>query len=344
MSIWAGAAFADEYSYIYKGIRPMGMGGAFVAVSDDANALFYNPAGLARIEKTRMSILPLEVEVAKNSLDIYKDASDVDFDDPTETTEFLRDNIGERAHLAVNVFPYYSRPRFALAFYGTARVDLEVENRAYPEVYTHVVSDMGGAIGYAHPLLDDALSLGGTFKFNHRQSLKETYTVTDITGDLNDEIKDDLQKGNGILIDLGVQYSFKEYDLEALRVGMSANNLGGASMGDAEDIDDHVDIGVSYVIDKLWITKTTLAFDYVDLFSQYSGDDDIAKRIRMGVEFKFPVLLTLRLGLYEGYFSGGVSLDGKFVQLDVLTYTEEIGAYAGQRDDTRYVMRFLMGF
>ena len=34
------------------------MGGAFVAVSDDANALFYNPAGLARIEKIRASLFP----------------------------------------------------------------------------------------------------------------------------------------------------------------------------------------------------------------------------------------------------------------------------------------------
>jgi len=32
------------------GARALGMGGAFVAVANDANALYYNPAGLALIE------------------------------------------------------------------------------------------------------------------------------------------------------------------------------------------------------------------------------------------------------------------------------------------------------
>ena len=31
------------------GARPLGMGGAFVGLADDSNALFYNPAGLARL-------------------------------------------------------------------------------------------------------------------------------------------------------------------------------------------------------------------------------------------------------------------------------------------------------
>lgn len=41
------AAF-DEFSI---GVRPAALGGAFTAISDDANAVFYNPAGLYRIEK-----------------------------------------------------------------------------------------------------------------------------------------------------------------------------------------------------------------------------------------------------------------------------------------------------
>ncbi len=36
-------AFAD----LYMGARPMGMGSAFTAISDDANAVYWNPAGLA---------------------------------------------------------------------------------------------------------------------------------------------------------------------------------------------------------------------------------------------------------------------------------------------------------
>lgn len=40
-------AFASQSASALFGTRPMGMGGAFTAVSDDANAPYWNPAGLA---------------------------------------------------------------------------------------------------------------------------------------------------------------------------------------------------------------------------------------------------------------------------------------------------------
>jgi hypothetical protein len=38
---------------IGSGVRPMGMGGAFVALADDENVVFYNPAGLGFLEELR---------------------------------------------------------------------------------------------------------------------------------------------------------------------------------------------------------------------------------------------------------------------------------------------------
>ena len=344
MVITSGIVFGSEYPYIYKGVRPMGMGGAFVAVSDDANALFYNPAGLARIKNARGSILPLEVEVAKNTVDIYRDALDVDFDDEHETADFLRDYVGEMSHLGISLFPNYSMLRFAFGLVGTARTDLEVRDLQYPKVDAHAINDFGGGFGYAQPLFDDALSIGANLKYIRRQSLNKEYTVLDITtGDFSDKVRDDLVDGSGFLADVGVMVALDRVGLENVRIGVSVNNLIGNDLGDAEDLDDHVDAG--FAVDRqLWFTKATFAVDYVDIFSQIDADDDFAKRIRLGVELKFPKVLSLRAGIYQGYFTSGVSLDGRVVQLDFLTYAEEIGSYAGQRDDRRYVLRFVLGF
>src|SRR3990170_3935872 len=44
------AAWAEPLPLFYQGVRPLGMGGAFTAVADDENAMFYNPAGLNNIK------------------------------------------------------------------------------------------------------------------------------------------------------------------------------------------------------------------------------------------------------------------------------------------------------
>jgi hypothetical protein len=46
----AWASFED----VAVGARPLALGGAFVAIADDANAIYWNPAGLARIDGTRL--------------------------------------------------------------------------------------------------------------------------------------------------------------------------------------------------------------------------------------------------------------------------------------------------
>ena len=54
----AGAAFAEsdyasspDPSFAAFGARPLGLGGAYVALSDDSNAIFTNPAGLSQLPK-----------------------------------------------------------------------------------------------------------------------------------------------------------------------------------------------------------------------------------------------------------------------------------------------------
>ena len=47
----SGAAFLK----IGAGARPTAMGGAYTALADDANALYWNPAGLVRLEKREFS-------------------------------------------------------------------------------------------------------------------------------------------------------------------------------------------------------------------------------------------------------------------------------------------------
>lgn len=52
-----GGRDALTFLNLGMGARPMGMAGAFTAVADDVNAIFYNPAGLANLESFQASLL-----------------------------------------------------------------------------------------------------------------------------------------------------------------------------------------------------------------------------------------------------------------------------------------------
>jgi len=335
---------AKEYSYLYKGIRPMGMGGAFVAVSNDVNALFYNPAGLADISENRVSLLNLGAEVGKRSYSLFREARRVDFDSELETAFFLRDNIGEYCHTSLTFLPYYERPNFAFALIGTSTINFQARNRQYPKLVIDAVGDAGVAAGYAHAFFDDNLLVGASLKFISRKSLDNEYTVVDIvTDDFKDMFDDDTEDGTGALIDLGLIYRIRDVRIGEENVdfhfGISASNLGKNDMGDARNIDDHIDLGLAAIIGDF-----TIALDYVDITNQLGDDKDQAKRIRIGGEYAATPYLSLRLGFYQGYTTVGIGLASKYAQLDLLSYAEEIGTYSGQYKDRRYAFRLGVGF
>ena len=53
----ASSGSAREYRWTHYGVRPLGMGNAYVGVADDFNAIFYNPAGLARLDRWDWEII-----------------------------------------------------------------------------------------------------------------------------------------------------------------------------------------------------------------------------------------------------------------------------------------------
>ena len=87
-------SYGEEFPYLYKGARPLGMGGAFTAISDDANALFYNPAGLANIKVTTVSPFNLQMESSQGAYSFTKEALDIDPQNSKKVATLLEKHIG----------------------------------------------------------------------------------------------------------------------------------------------------------------------------------------------------------------------------------------------------------
>jgi len=126
-------------------------------------------------------------------------------------------------------------------------------------------------------------------------------------------------------------------------VALVVQNVPEMDMGDAKDIDTQANLGLS-------IGKSFSAFgivgalDYKDITGAFEEDEDIAKRIHMGAEVRFLRFLAVRAGLNQGYVSAGATLDLWVLRFDFATYSEEVGAYAGQREDRRYVGQITIGW
>ena len=66
-----------EERIMVKGIRPMGMGGAFTAIADDENAVFYNPAGISQRRGWLLQVISIDGRINKETIDTVTDAMDV---------------------------------------------------------------------------------------------------------------------------------------------------------------------------------------------------------------------------------------------------------------------------
>jgi hypothetical protein len=339
---------AKEYSTLHRGVRPLGMGGAFTAVADDENALFYNPAGLSEISTLQLGVLNPMVEVSKNSIDMYNDAQDTDFDDTGEVTEFLRDYTGEHQHLRVSLFPHVG---FNMAGHGImvaglaqATADLDVRNPVWPEAHVDSVTDVGLLAGIGLNLPLTGFRAGASIKFISRKSLEEIYTATDIASDgFEDKVEDDINSGSGVSVDLGAIYRLPFIEVFDLDMGLAIQNLPEMDMGDAKPLETQANFGLAA---KKTFTRFVLvaALDYMDLSNSHDADEDMAKRIHMGAEVQLPKILSVRAGFNQGYYTAGATVDFRAVRFDVATYGEEVGAHAGQREDRRYIVQITIGW
>ncbi|MBC8229251.1 PorV/PorQ family protein [bacterium] len=136
-----GAAFLK----IEAGSRPASMGGAFAGLADDANAVFYNPAGLTSIVDRELTAMQNFWFAGINN----------------ESISYVQ-RLGDGA--------------FGVSFLGAfAKIDERIEPTEDP-MRTFNASAFAIGLSYGHELTKNA-SLGGTVKF-----LSQQFDIEDWTG------------------------------------------------------------------------------------------------------------------------------------------------------------------
>ncbi len=334
-----------EHPWVMRSVAALGMGDAYYTKSDDKYAPFYNPAGLARIKKGKIDLMPITVGVNHNMVDFYSDFNDIDTDNTSQVAELLADRIGDLEHAEFTFYPGYTRKNFTIGIFAAAQVNAAPWNPATPELNVDLAADAGVVAGIAHGFFDDHLQAGISGRYQQRYSYQHSYDVQDIVAGELDDIKweDLVENGWGVFFDIGMIYNIFTDGFWMPRVGLAVNNLGMNDMGDAKDLPWSLNFSAG-ISPHYGIITSDIILDIRDLTKNFDEDDDWGKRINFGAEVRLWERVALRGGIHQGWGTVGAGLDLWILDLNYAYYHEEIGSYAGQKKDTRHALEVVLGF
>jgi hypothetical protein len=349
-----------------QGTRPLGMGGAFVAVEGtDENALFYNPAAINDYEKKiHMQFLLPTVEFSYKAISFFAsdlpgladdiDAAATNSDKISVFDAFAAANTGRYEEVGVhgNIATFMHKYLAASLFYENRSV-LALTNPASSTVELEALSQGGLQVGSAYSFFDDHLQAGLAVKFMERHLIDETITQRAVIA--NADFSDILDLDNaafGIGFDLGVKaklpVSGKTWDYLNPRFAITLQDIGHTRFFAGDDVgrmNESLTAGFAIHPD-FWKLKSTFAFDVRDL--EYRTD--FITKLHAGYELTWPEIskilrsASVRLGVSQGYFAAGFGVDFKYFKLNAATYGREIAEKTYQKQSRMFAFQLAAGF
>ncbi len=268
--------------------RSRGMGGAFIGLSDDESATFYNPAGLSQIQGKEASI-----QAKVNERDVF-DWTSVAFtghiyEDSVESkfsiTDYLEHNILEE--------PVARRPKYS---YGVAYTE---DQRS--EEFGRLVG--GEFLGVRRKVKDLQMAFGTRFPIARRMLAREQlYGGIKLRMSSADRWIKSLQQHNkkdSLAMGVGLMYHYNDRITGGLTVDNVLENVKGTNVSR-----DGVSLNLGTAVT---ITKgTIISADAINITNSAKAFD---QQYRIGVEKKFIENdLTMRMGSLNGTLTMGFGM------------------------------------
>lgn len=351
------AVLADEHRWTHYGVRPLGMGNAFVAVADDFNALFYNPAGLARLESWDGEFLNPTLAVSQATTSFISDLTSLaggSADSSAKVLEILQNQTGKVHHGGFNISPHLVFPGFG---FGVAvdfsalmvtHSSIDIELDAGPTIIA--------PIAFAMNFLEDRLSVGAGVKIVAEGGVNRSFNIetlsafsnsNDSTGEKSNQLDDFIEGGFGVGLDFGLLYT--PIKTMAPTIGLSVTDSGGTPFekfdigGSATKAPDirlaSVNTGVSLKPYEEGPNYLLVAIDAHGINQPHH----YSHKVNLGLEYGIGSLLKLQAGLKAGYLTAGTQLDVGLLNVRLATYVEDHGEVVGLHQDL-VDRRFLLSF
>jgi hypothetical protein len=333
------AARAEAFHDLYWSPRAQAMGGAYTAVADDEAAIFYNPAGLAGIEKNTVTYASLDLQGSGDLILGFRDSRAAFTDlSPSTLNMLMGKNVYGRAQFA----PTIVMPGFGLAVLVDGQAAILAQNKSLPHItlgYQNtngVQAAYGMAIGRRKGRQGvSELRLGFAGKFLYRRGGYRLLGLMDILNVSQDTLHQVANAWkNSIGVDAGLQYVRGITSRLTLNAGLAFTDIGDTKFGlEADRIQSNLSFGLAalYRTGKMGVT---LAYDYRHILQPA----DARKRSHFGTELNFPIF-SLYAGLNQTYFSYGAGFDVWLVRVTAVSTAHEYGTFVGQNPVRTFALK-----
>ena len=331
-------AEAREHRWTHFGLRPLGMGNAWVAVADDYNALFYNPAGLARLKSWDGEFLNPALEVSQKTLDIIKEIQGAGsnlFEDTSDALTFLQDHAGETHHFALALTPHFIMKNWGFGIGLNNHFSLVTHNTINIEVEGGL--DAVVPFAFAQSFFEERLSVGASLKMRMQMGIDHSFTLQDLNLlSKNDGLKDLLIAGRGFGVDVG--FLFTPMKPMEPTLGVSLVDVGGTSFDEIGSFGKvsrpppvrrpafNTGISLKPIQSGGMYLLTAVDAHILNQPVHYSH------KLNLGLEFGYSEIIKLQLGLKEGYGTAGFQFDVGLLNIRMVTYAVDHAPLVGSHD------------
>ncbi len=232
---------AAEDPVFIRGTRVLGMGGAFTAISDDQNAMFFNPAGLTQRQAGQFTMFEVQTTISEDTMNFYqfyqdnqdklKDFENLSNTDKADLITKINDTVTKyktRIRLSFPEPSYVSGPGFiswGAGIFDQADIGFKMNRGVlFPTIDIWGNVDVVCAVPLAHrfdtvPYIPGTLSVGITPKFIDRGKIAEYGKSILEFSDFSPII----QQGQGYGLDFGALYQ----PTGRWNAGVTVNDIGG---------------------------------------------------------------------------------------------------------------------
>jgi hypothetical protein len=355
----------------YQSVRAMGMGNAYTAVADDYATLFYNPAGLARLEEGQLNLSLggyLDTKFPKFYNDV-KDAASTgtDSEKATNISNVLSNNFGNYYNARLSLLQaVWVRPGWGIA---VLPIDLNMDMSVHQDGVaslnliahqdTTVAFGRGWDVHWLGP--DHQLSMGVTGKAVYRGYFNKALTAADLSQNSNFLSADDADEGMTVDADYGLLWSPKIakhswWRVAKPTVGFVVRNIAdygfktnfhliGKNTGVPDKLGRRFDVGAKFDLPEFWVFKPRVSADVRDMADE---NFTFLKGTHLGAEFLWKIRSWWqggwRIGLNQGYFTAGFTGTLGIFTLDLVTYADEVGTSDRPKAVRNYGLRASLDF